>query len=62
MVNKIKLIVCVLIAGFLSFAASGQAAVVEAITPVKVTDGIYMIAGQGGKAISACLSARTEHS
>jgi glyoxylase-like metal-dependent hydrolase (beta-lactamase superfamily II) len=48
MVNKIKLIVCVLIAGFLSFAASGQAAVVESITPVKVTDGIYMIAGQGG--------------
>ena len=48
MAGTIKSIVCVLIAGFLSFAASGQAAVVETITPVKITDGIYMIAGQGG--------------
>lgn len=47
MAGKIKSIVCVLIAGFISFAASGQAAD-EKITPVKVTDGIYMIAGQGG--------------
>jgi cyclase len=47
MAGKLKSIVCFLIAGLLSFAASGQAAD-EKITPVKVTDGIYMIAGQGG--------------
>ena len=35
MAGKIKSIVCVLIAGFLSFAASGQADD-EKITPVKV--------------------------
>jgi glyoxylase-like metal-dependent hydrolase (beta-lactamase superfamily II) len=47
MVDKIISVFCVLIAGFMSFATTGQAAD-EKITPSQLTGQIYMIAGQGG--------------
>lgn len=47
MIGKIISVLCVLIAGFMSLAATGQA-VDEKIIPIPVTEQIYMIAGKGG--------------
>ncbi len=47
MKGKILSVLCVLIAGFMSFATHGQSAE-EKIVPVPVTEKIFMIAGQGG--------------
>jgi len=47
MIGKIISALCVLMAGFISYAATGQAADQE-IIPVQVTEQIYMIAGDGG--------------
>ena len=47
MIGKIISVLFVLIAGFTSFATTGQA-VDEKIIPILVTEQIYMIAGDGG--------------
>jgi len=47
MIGKIISALCVLIAGFMSFSPAGHAAD-KKITPVPVTEQIYMLSGQGG--------------
>ncbi|MBW2318953.1 MAG: MBL fold metallo-hydrolase [Deltaproteobacteria bacterium] len=47
MIGKIISVLCVLIAGFMSLATTGEAAG-EKIIPIPVTEQIYMIAGEGG--------------
>lgn len=47
MINKTIFALCVLSAGFISFAITGQAADVK-VTPIQVTEHIYMITGEGG--------------
>jgi len=47
MKGKIISVLCVLVAGFISLVTGGQAAE-EKITPVSVTEQIYMIVGDGG--------------
>ena len=47
MIGKIVSVLSVLIAGFMSFATTGQA-VDEKIIPIPVTEQIYMISGEGG--------------
>ena len=48
MFRRIISVICVLIAGFMSLAMTVQAADDVKITPIKITDQIYMISGQGG--------------
>ena len=47
MIDKLISVLCVLIAGSMSFTTIGQAAD-EKIIPIPVTEQIYMIAGKGG--------------
>ncbi|MBW2194723.1 MAG: MBL fold metallo-hydrolase [Deltaproteobacteria bacterium] len=47
MIDKIISVLCILIAGFMSLATTGEAAG-EKIIPIPVTEQIYMIAGEGG--------------